>query len=84
MVLTDKEQDANEIRERCVYGVQHLFEDVVLVLVTNLRSAYKVAKPKGVECREVVGATCIFQPVLPVVEVFIIYHTSLTLHSKTD
>jgi hypothetical protein len=43
MVLTDKEQDANQIRERRIYSVQHLLEDVVLVLVTNLRSADEVA-----------------------------------------
>lgn len=78
MVLTDKEQDADEVWKRRVDGLQGLLENMLLLLGTR----DEVCEPKSVECRKFLQAVCVTNPFLPQVEVFVVGHAALSLHKS--
>jgi len=48
-VSSDEEEDADQVRERRVDGLEHLLEDVVLVFLPDNASRDEVSHPEGVE-----------------------------------
>ena len=79
MLLTCKEEHANNVREGRVHGLQDLLEGKFLLLVGDGASANEVGQPQGVECRKLVDVESLLEPVFPVIVVLVVVHTSHAL-----
>jgi hypothetical protein len=80
--LTAEEEDSDEIRERGVDRLEHLFEGVALVVAANEAACNEVGQPKGVKGRKFFNFVGSAEPVLPVVEVFVVVHAAHALLKK--
>ena len=79
MTLTCQEKDTNEVWVAGVHGLQDLLEGVWGVVLAQRATCNEVAHPEGVECRELLDLVRLFKPILPVVEVLVVYHAAHAL-----
>ena len=79
MTLTCQEKDTNEVWVAGVNGLQDLFEGVWGVVLAQGAACNEVAHPEGVEGRELLDLVRLLEPVLPVVEVFVVNHAAHAL-----
>lgn len=81
-VTSCQEMDANKVWVRRVDCLEYLFEGVLGVLLAKRAADNEVRQPKGVEGRELLDLIRFSEPVLPVIEVFIVDHTAHSLKSN--
>jgi hypothetical protein len=80
--LTAQEQDANEVRQRRVDRLEHLFKGKVLHFAANVASRNEVGQPKGVKGRKLFNFVGFAEPVFPIVEVLVVIHATQALLKK--
>lgn len=82
-VLTCQEEDTDQVRIGCVYCLEYLFEGKLGVLLAQGAACDEVGQPEGVKGREFFDLVRLFEPVLPIVEVFVVYHAAHALFTQT-
>jgi len=78
-VAAAQEQDANEVRQRRVDRLEHLFKGKVLHFAANVASRNEVGQPKGVKGRKLFNFVGFAEPVFPIVEVLVVIHATQAL-----
>ena len=80
--LTCQEMDADEVGIGSVHGLEDLLESVLGVLLPKGPTSDEVREPERVEGRELLDLVGLLEPVLPVVEVFVVDHAAHTLSTQ--
>jgi len=79
-----QEKDANQVWIGCVDRLEDLLVGELSVLLAQGAARNKVRQPQGVEGRELFDLVRLFEPILPIVEVFVVNHPAHALHKHRN
>lgn len=78
-IAANQEENADQVGQRGVHGLEHLLERVMLVLIVDRPARNEVGEPQRVEAGELIDLIGPHEPVFPEIEVFVVNHAAHAL-----